>query len=176
MKCIIYAKGNKAASTVQQITACENMAHGSRMEVVEVFTDSSTSSIDMGAISSRLFLEANPDVKLVVHTSLGIPSSERVRVVKGKGRHAPIREKAIQEGRKYCRSAPYGYSWTPEGGIKQNPAEFLAIAEIKDMRKRGMTTTAIAQEMNDQAEYRPRLGKNWSQSTIYHILQRESAL
>ena len=80
-------------------------------------------------------------------------------------------EKHRDGNRRYSRFCPYGYEFTPENNIVENPDEQTNLSIIKSQTGRGHSATAIACLLNNQREFN-RKGTPWSAGSIARIQRR----
>lgn len=73
-----------------------------------------------------------------------------------------------REGKRYSRFCPYGYSFTPDGRVVQDPHEQEAVKLMRAWRAEGRPATQIVEDLEARG-YLSRLGARLSCSTVYHV-------
>ncbi len=78
-------------------------------------------------------------------------------------------------GRRWCRDAPYGHRWGPDGEIRQKPSEQRTIGLVHRLRSDGMSYRAIVDELKRGRRFN-RAGQPFVVSQVQRILSREEKL
>jgi len=73
-------------------------------------------------------------------------------------------------GRQYSATAPYGWQYI-DGALVEHPSEMHVVEAIFNLKNLGYGPTAIADKLLMKENYKPRLARVWSPSTVANILK-----
>jgi len=76
-------------------------------------------------------------------------------------------------GDRWCRDAPYGHRWTPDGKLAENAAEQRTIAQVIELREQGTTYRGIVAELKRRRRVN-RAGRPFVLAQVQRILRRQA--
>ena len=95
--------------------------------------------------------------------------AQRERGVMAKRIRDGVRAKKAQ-GRRWCRDAPYGHRWLPDGRIAQDASEQRTLRLARELREQGMSFRAIVVELRRRRR-RNRAGNPFSLPSVQRMLR-----